>query len=574
MSSVKLNKKSSNFSNQDFDPDEFKVTENDWQLNVLLKLNLNPSSVIKFKEDPKSKRVIVTETKNGLQLLKGLAILAVDGQDVSKLDCLHLEEMLANQSLPLVIKFGNEQFESERWSDFTSSLSLPEDPLAFVSRTSSVTFDIDIRGCNCDLDVVDEVYSKEFKRLTDDESISVPHDWQPISLDGTFGNMSKWSKKCRERSKIITELVNTEKSYILGLENLNHEFLEMYIEPLKKIVNIDLSPFKTKVESLIFLHDKIYKKLCTAENICTVFQQECKFLKLYKSYVKDYGDIFTKLQEAKNKKRAFKFIFLNGGERLSQDPLGYFSDLGITIVQRIPRYILFLQQLVQNTPIEHPMYPDVEKSLREIKGTCGDINEYQRWNEFELIKESTNIDYKTLKDWGVRELVVPSRRLIRVGDVGIKVVKSSRLSFKRRSQERLSLEMGRIVMCNDLLIITIRKKNLVKRVFMLDEIEAELNMESIKPWNNNKWFEKVFEVVLKNRSVDVMIKLQSTRQKPKLSFKKQSRDVMGLGSLSKTAFEVLLEEDNFNIYLSTLEEAQAWTESIMKYSNQQSTYVN
>lgn len=289
-------------------------------------------------------------------------------------------------------------------------------------------------------------------------------------------------------------------------------------------------------------------------------------MKMYKSYIKNYEETFGKLKQA-SKKRAFKNIFKKGAERVAQDPLGYFDALGITIVQRPPRYILLLKQLKKNTPIVHPMYQDIETALLEIESTCGDINDYQRQNEFKFIKASKSIDHKTLHAHGVKQLVIPSRRLIREGKVGIKTVKSSRMSFTRRSdQGGLTLEMGRILMCNDILIVMYGRKNRVNCVFELAKTEVELRKKAIKASNSSKQFDKVFRLILRNRNTDEMDKVN--RKKCKSFCTKQN---LGLSQISMVLSCNLLNE-GFNIYLSTLAEAEEWKDSIVKYSSVQ--FVN
>jgi len=545
-----------------------KLIEPDWELNVLVRFNINPASAIEFDEDSRSKRPIVTKTRDGLDLLKGLPILAVDEQDVTNLDRFLLEEMLVDHRLPVLMKFGYEKLEADRSSEFSvPSLNSFEDHISFLGNTTSVTYediDTNTNGRYSTLDVVEEEHSKDFRVLPDDEKHDEQNDLQPISFEGTQGDMSNWSKKCKERAEIIKELLNTEKSYIKGLEELKEKFLTPYVEPLQKSLHIDISHFRTEVASLIRLHDNIYEKLCSAENICKVFQQEFKFLKIYTTHVKGYEETFSKLKKA-SKKRGFKTIF-EGDE---QDPLGYFNRQAITIVQRPPRYILLLRQLIKNTPSHHPMYNDLEKGLTEIEGTCGSINRFERKNEFKFIEISRSIDHKTLSLHGVTQLVVPSRRLIREGAVGIKTVKQSRLSFIRRgNQGRLLLEMGRIVMCNDMLIIMYGKKNRVIRVLMLSDIEAEVIKEPRKPCNSSKHFEKVYEVMLKQKSVHIVDEHPEERVKSKSTLR-DSRRVLGLSQASTNSFGGLPIEDWFSLYLSTMEEAESWKEAIVKYSNVQ-----
>jgi len=544
-----------------------KLIMQEWEVNVVVRFDINPANVIEFEEDSKSKRLIVAKTKDGLNLLKDLPILAVDEKDVTNLDCNLLEKMLVDREYPVVMKFGQERVEAERSSVVSTSSrhSIEEDHISFLGNTTFVTYeDIDesTNRRNSTFEVWEEEDSKDYGVSPDDEKLELEADLQPISVEGAHGDMSNWSWKCKERAKIITELLDTEKSYIKGLEELKKNFLDDYVEPLQKSLNVDISPFKTKVESLIYLHENIYEKLCSAENICKVFQQEFRFLKMYPSYVKGYEETITKLREA-SKKRRFKQLFETGKGGAFQDPLVYFNQLGITIIQRPPRYILLLQQLKKKTPKGHSMYDDLEKALTEIEGTCGSINEYESKTQLRFIEISKSIDYKTLSLAGVPQLLVPWRRLIREGAVGIKTVKQSRMSFIRRgNQEKLLLEKGRIVMCNDMLIILCGRKNRVVRVLRLRDIEVEVIEEPRKPSNTKGHSEKVYEVALKKKSVDVIYEPSEKQQKNKSTPQElRIEETLGLAGGSC-----------FSIYLSTRKDAESWKDIIVKYSTV--NYVN
>jgi len=440
-----------------------------------------------------------------------------------------------------------------------------EDHITFLGETSSIVFedeDEKIEYSN-DLELVYEEQSEDLQLLHNDEL-------QPISFEGTQGDQSTWSQKCKKRAEIIAELLDTEKSYIRGLEQLNNEFLKLYKEPLKKSVNVDIESFQTKIQTLISLHDKIYHKFCSSENICTVFQEEFRFLRMYKTYIRNYKETYTKLLQA-SKRRAFKGLFRNGGRKFSFDALCFFQTRAITIVQRLPRYILLLRELKKNTQLGHPMYEDLERGLVDIEEICGDINEHQRRleNELRFVKLSEEVDLKTLRLHGIKELVIPARRLIRYGKVAIKRIRSASVfSMFHLSDAGLVFELGCILMCNDILILMNGKKNRVVRVFILSETETELNKEPIKPSNNDEKIEKVFELVIKKRK----------RKMSMASPQKDRYNVMRCNGVSSSSAELspylesFYNEDSFSIYLSTLAEAEEWETSIHKYSKL--AYVN
>lgn len=435
------------------------------------------------------------------------------------------------------------------------------DTLMFLGETSSIAFEDDDQKIE-DIDHLEVVPEEQ---CIDDESTNTLLALQPISYDGTQGDQSSWSHNCKQRAEIITELLDTEKSYIRGLEELNNWFLKRFMVPLKKSLNVDVSSFQTKIENLISLHDEIYHKFCSSENICTVFQEEFRFLRMYKSYITDYKETYSKLAQA-TKKRGFKAIFDKSVRRVYYDPLGFFQTHGVTLVQRPPRYVLLLKQLKKYTPVRHPMYEGLERGLVDIEEICGDINEYQRRleNELKFVKLSTEVDPKTLKSHGIKELVVPARRLIRVGKVAIKKVRSTRGFHLRLSDASLVFELGSILMCNDILIVMHGKKNRVVRVFLLSEMEAELNKEPIKPPNNDQKYDKVFEVCIRKRS-DKRKRAKTVRSTERISFVKRARSEVRSVQLS-SYLESFYKQDHFSIYLSTLEEAEQWETTILKYA--------
>lgn len=543
-----------------------------YQLNIEVKFSANPAAAITFKEDSKRKRMIVTDTPEELELLKGFPILTINKQNVIGLDSLLLEEMWLTLTPPVVVKFGTAPIEldepniDDASSAANSSFQTFEDHIMFLGETTTVAYDDDTKIGSGHMDVVLEEESKEIEALSDDDLNELFVDLQPISFEGTQGDQSSWTQKCKERAKIIAELLNTEKSYISGLWELTNKFIKPYVKPLKKSTGVDISSFQKKVQNLIKLHNDIYDNFRNAENICAVFQKDFKFLRMYMPYIRDYEETYRKLREG-SEKRSFEWVFKKGGRKISSDPLGYFQARGITIVQRTPRYMLLLHELKKKTPSRHPMYNDLEKSLTEIRAICDDINEYQWQLEKELrfIELAKDIDPRTLRDHGIEQLVIPARRLIREGKVAIIRTKSNRMYIKRRE---VSYELAIVVMCNDILLIMRGKKNRVIKLFVLSEMEAEVNNIPIKPSDNSQKIQELFQVVFRKRTADEIKKMRDWQQYQKVSIKKNGKTTGGsMVKLLLSNLESSDGDENFSIYSSTLKEANEWEESIRKYAS-------
>jgi len=553
----------------------------DWQLNTVVHFNVHPADVITLKEDPKSKRVIVSETNNGLKRLIGLPILYVNDKDVSHHDAILLQELWKQQNPPMLLKFGVEPIPGVTDVDSIAASSTYqsfEDHIVFRGPTSSVAYDAE-RDKKLNeaygVPIYDDVKLPDEGNLEDisegDEAVMEISKMQPISYKGIRGDQSGWSNKCKKRAEIIQELVNTEQSYINGLKELHREFLKPFGKELKKSAGVDVSHFEIKIANLIHLHKGIYDRFEKADNLCTVFLEDFKFVKMYKPYIKAYEETFRHLREA-SKKRAFKWIFKRVGGRVSADPLGYFQARGITIVQRPPRYILLLADLKKKTPKQHPMYADLENGLKEIETTCGDINGYllQLENEHKLFELSQEIDQQTLRDHGVKQLVAPARRLVRWGDVAIKKYKpnKSTKSFYRRVSGNTLFERATVVMCNDILLIKRGKKNRVIRVFKIAEMETIINQQAVEPSSRDQRFDKLWEVILRKMDDEEIQKLKTQREQERMSL--QAYGSFGSGRSNVRLRQASLESvggEEFSIYLSTYEEAEEWEQDILKYAN-------
>merc|ERR1712142_1052937 len=104
------------------------------------------------------------------------------------------------------------------------------------------------------------------------------------------------------------------------------------------------------------------------------------------------------------------------------------------------------------TPIKHPMYNDLDNCINKVKATCDNINVYvkQLRNDNQLLELFKEIDSRTLREHGVKQLMAPGRKLVRQGVVYIRHSCGSRRALTKDS---LIFEEGWVVMCNDILVL-------------------------------------------------------------------------------------------------------------------------
>jgi len=380
-----------------------------------------------------------------------------------------------------------------------------------------------------------------FTRSEAMKPISQTENLQPLSLGGTKGDKSTWTRNCKTRAKIIAELLGTEETYLRTLKELKDEFLTPFTDNLKNY--IDLNDFRQNIETLISLHGSILEALRSGRSICNVFLGEIAFLRMYKDFIHRYEEIDRVFLNV-GTKRSFKYIFRGSeNESLRTNPVIYYQALAINIVQRTPRYKLLLETMKKHTPPEHPEYADLLKGLSQIEDICSGINEYQRRkeNEHKLFELQTKIDRRSLVSHNISQLVIPSRRLIRFGKVAIKINKTRRSLLLRKLEESLSFEAAEALMCSDKLIITRGRKNRVCKVLNVFNMEAEVKNNAIRC--TDLQVDKIFELELTQYNTD--------------------KETRSLNYIASDEFS----QNKMSIFLSTVEEAEDWANSIKKYSS-------
>ena len=84
-------------------------------------------------------------------------------------------------------------------------------------------------------------------------------------------------------------------------------------------------------------------------------------------------------------------------------------------VQRIPRYILLLQDYKSNTEESHPDYQNLTKALETLKNIADRINEEKRNQErrMRMVQLNSTLTHSD----ALGKLIVPGRMLIKEGPV-------------------------------------------------------------------------------------------------------------------------------------------------------------
>jgi len=194
---------------------------------------------------------------------------------------------------------------------------------------------------------------------------------------------SRWQV---ERTYIVQEIMSTEETYVRVLGMLINDVYDPVLvslktdEPLLES-NVVKSLFpEGHIKILQSAHSDFIPDLKNrVENwspqqiIGDIFNNTCKFLRLYTKYAETFTEVEEILEGLKKEKRFMHFLRDKWPDK--GDVILYLRSLLITPVQRIPRYQLLLDSLYKKTWPSHRDYAALGSALNEMKNTAQYVND-------------------------------------------------------------------------------------------------------------------------------------------------------------------------------------------------------
>jgi len=232
----------------------------------------------------------------------------------------------------------------------------------------------------------------------------------------------------RYRWNIIQEIYNTEKTYLATLKQLSTHF----IEPLRKgaiIGQEDVKFIFGGIDTIITINSHLMSDIEQVLSdwkpysiIGKCFTTLGAFLKAYTDYVKNFDFALQRIGLC-SKDSKFSTFIKSAEEKTV--PRSRLESLLITPVQRIPRYVLLLQDLLKHTEDSHPDFSHIVEALDLIKSVAMSINDTKRQSDNSL--KVVEVQNKLLGK--CPNLVIAERRYIYEGYllVGDTFAKSKRV---------------------------------------------------------------------------------------------------------------------------------------------------
>ncbi|XP_061562139.1 dynamin-binding protein isoform X3 [Phycodurus eques] len=186
-----------------------------------------------------------------------------------------------------------------------------------------------------------------------------------------------------KRSKVIEELLQTEKDYIKDLQMCVVEI----VEPLQKkqVKNVDFEGLFGNINSVIDLSQRLFETLEETDSIGKVFLDfKAELEAVYNIYCQNHDDAISLLESYEKDENIQRHV-LECLERLRAIYREWgktnYINLGsflIKPVQRVMRYPLLLMELLGSTPGSHHDLPHLTQALQAVKEINVNINECKR----------------------------------------------------------------------------------------------------------------------------------------------------------------------------------------------------
>ncbi|XP_036604309.1 rho guanine nucleotide exchange factor 37 [Trichosurus vulpecula] len=208
-------------------------------------------------------------------------------------------------------------------------------------------------------------------------------------------------EKMKQKQRLATkELVSTEAKYVHNLQlcasDLRSRLLELPEE--------DLDVIFSNINDIVKVNSRFLKGLEEAEsdeqqlyllgNLFLEFQEEME--SAYKVYCASYDQALVLVESYKKVPELQKAIQDVIAALVPQAGASGLTFLLVMPVQRVTRYPLLLQKILENTPPDDPAYEALQRATRAMQEVNSNINEYKRQKE--IVTKYSKLEHLTVRE--------------------------------------------------------------------------------------------------------------------------------------------------------------------------------
>ncbi|XP_055649831.1 dynamin-binding protein isoform X2 [Falco peregrinus] len=281
----------------------------------------------------------------------------------------------------LLMRIGEVERDLEAYGKTRTELSLmleeQQDELVRAETLENLEF--------CDSNI--ESLSVELQELREMTLLSS----QTPSLESSAATESPEQRMLEKRSKVIEELLQTERDYIRDLE-MCVERIMMPLQqaqdvslPVPQMQNIDLEGLFGNIHMVISFSKQLLSTLEASDAVGPVFlAQRAELESVYRVYCQNHDEAIALLETYEKDEKMQKLLLdLLDSLRGCTNYINLGSFL-IKPVQRVMRYPLLLMELLNATPEAHPDKAPLTAAVLAVKEINVNINEYKRRKDLVL----------------------------------------------------------------------------------------------------------------------------------------------------------------------------------------------
>jgi hypothetical protein len=226
-----------------------------------------------------------------------------------------------------------------------------------------------------------------------------------------------------KRTDIAREILQSERSYVAALRQL----VERFLRPLKSHQWVDADVLKTvcgNAEVILAYNEQLLAQLeermrvyySSGQRLGDIFVSMVQFLKVYTTYINAYNQAIATFSEAKHASPEFRAFLAQASHEAGGRDLSSFL---IMPVQRIPRYVMLLEDLARHTPEGHRDREDVLRARDQVREVADYVNE--RKKDAENLTQVLAIQERIKEGRPERNFLaaVPHRRYLRQGPLSL-----------------------------------------------------------------------------------------------------------------------------------------------------------
>eukprot|EP01097_Dermamoeba_algensis_P003166 TRINITY_DN2270_c0_g1_i1.p1 TRINITY_DN2270_c0_g1~~TRINITY_DN2270_c0_g1_i1.p1 ORF type:complete len:1322 (-),score=365.87 TRINITY_DN2270_c0_g1_i1:67-4032(-) len=231
------------------------------------------------------------------------------------------------------------------------------------------------------------------------------------------------TKNAIARTKIIKEIIDTERNYLALLEFFGNSFLDPVNDvfeqyPLIQDMVIAINKFIILSRNLLSDLENGLQNWPGTDSFGEIFLKLIPLMKLYSNYIVNYPEYYTIFKKLKVSHPVFRDLLKSNQNKWRYE----FEDYLIAPVQRLPRYELLLKALTDKTPEQHSDHHKLVMALAQVKDVNVYINQKNKENETKKLEKEID---DLLEDQKKKEKRKISTRAMSIRNVALMKISNS-----------------------------------------------------------------------------------------------------------------------------------------------------